>query len=235
MLLTALWQNKKTNMKKTILAAVLGLFCVGASAQYRPTFIIQGGYQGANISNVKNSKIHHGFRVGVAADFEVYEDDAVALSIQPGVNYVTKGVSAKEGKIKATMSLNYVEVPVLVNARFDVADDLNAFVNFGPYFAYGVGGKVSSSGEGVDASVGFNPFKKKKFGDKEFSLANAFDAGLQVGAGLEYSRFLVGVSAQYGLTNVYGKNGVEAMKDNLQDSSKGNSNIGFFATVGYRF
>ena len=35
--------------------------------------------------------------------------------------------------------------------------------------------------------------------------------------------------------NMPGKNGVEAIKDNLQDSSKGNSNIGFFATVGYRF
>lgn len=214
-------------MKKTFLAAFVGLFCLTATAQYRPTFIIQAGYQGANVSGNSAIKtdMHHGFRVGAAADFSVYTDDMVEMSIQPGVNFVTKGFAKNTENGKFSTTLNYIEVPVLVNARFAAGDNLNAFVNAGPYFAYGIGGKVSGEAFGIKGEIkDANPFKKTKLGDKEYSAANAFDAGLQIGAGIEYSRFLVGVGAQYGLTKVF--------NNALDDKSK---NVGFFVSAGYRF
>lgn len=73
--------------------------------------------------------------------------------------------------------------------RFAVADDLSAFVNAGPYLAYGFGGSAKF-GDNTDNS---NPFKETKIGETSIRVYNPFDWGLQVGAGLEYSRVMLGV------------------------------------------
>ena len=71
-------------MKKIILAAIAStVFAIGAMAQYRPSVIVSAGYQGANISGVKDSKIASGARAGVALDFGVLNTGAMELSIQP--------------------------------------------------------------------------------------------------------------------------------------------------------
>ena len=224
-------------MKKTILAAVLGLFCLGASAQLRPSFIIQGGYQGANMSikgsnSTEKGKLLSGFRVGVAADFDVYASEGLGLSIQPGINFSTKGSSMKEtaklgkaeGSISGKRALYYIDVPVLANLKFGASDLLGVYVNAGPYFGYGVGGKQTSE---VKGNVGDNEIINNKntnndnpFGDKGLK---AFDWGVQVGAGVEYNRFLIGVGTQFGIQNISNKD--KEIK----------TNTSFFATVGYRF
>ena len=211
-----------------------------AVAQNRPTFIINGGYQGSNLSNLKDNKMKNGFRVGVAMDMAFMNSDVVSLSVMPGVNYVTKGFSleSENSKGKAednAFTLNYIEVPVLLNARFGVNDAFSAFVNAGPYFAYGIGGKYKATLFGISKDEEINTFKKHDFGVKEYSFANAFDMGLQIGAGVEMSRVLLTVGAQYGITNVFGDDSKESMKKNLKDSEKGSRNVGFYATVGYRF
>lgn len=215
-------------MKKAILATVLGLFCMSAYAQYRPSFIVSGGYQGANVTNLDNSKLHHGFRVGVAADFGVYDDPSVALSIQPGVYYSWKGYGTKAGNDKISAETNatlgYIEVPVLVNARFGVDESFSAFVNAGPYVAYGVNSKSEGSYNifGLEGSSNKETSVFKKNGDNK-SLLNPFDAGLQIGAGIEYNRVQLGVGYQLGLTKL----------NNYGNTT--HKNTSFFATVGYRF
>lgn len=218
-------------MKKTILATILGIFCFAgaANAQYRPTFILQGGYQGSNLSNMEDSKVKSGFRVGLAADFVMFGSDVMELSLQPGVNFASKGFETSVDNVN--MTLNYIDVPILLNMRFGVSDTFGAFVNVGPYLGFGINGEAKLGGLSIN-----NVFKSDDDGIIGSALkANRFDAGLQVGAGLEFSRFLIGAGYQMGLTNVFGDNDKKAVEANLEDSSKGNRNNSFFVSVGYRF
>lgn len=216
-------------MKKKILLALAAAFvAIGASAQYRPSFIVSAGYQGANlITSDKDAgnKIKSGFRVGVAADFNVYNFGSGALSIQPGLYYSTKGAKYEGSflgvKGTGTTNLGYIEIPVLANLSFGMSDGFGVFVNAGPYMGFGVNSSASSevtSGdkEIVDSSSSKNLFK----GDKGLK---SFDAGIQVGAGVEYRRVQLGVGTQFGLVDM----------DRSDNFSLKNQT--FFVTLGYRF
>lgn len=213
-------------MKKIIFAALLStIFAIGAMAQYRPTFIVSAGYQGANVSGFDKAKIASGARAGLAVDFGVLNTGGMELSIQPGLNFSMKGFSLGD-KESVKSSLYYMDLPILANLRFDVADKLAAFVNAGPYVAYGFGGSAKV-GDNKDNT---NPFKETKIGELSIRAYNPFDWGLQVGAGLEYSRVLLSVGAQFGMYDIT-KN-YEILGRKIGDTNK---NTAFFVTAGYRF
>ena len=214
-------------MKKIILAAFASaVFAIGAMAQYRPSVIVSAGYQGANISGVKDSKIASGARAGVALDFGLLNTGAMELSLQPGLNFSMKGLSFGD-KEKVKNSLYYIDLPILANLRFGVTDDLNAFVNAGPYLAYGIGGSAKV-GENKDKT---NPFKETTIAGKSIRAYNPFDWGLQVGAGLEYQRVMLSVGAQFGMYDVTHNNDLPI----IGEVGPTNKNSAFFVTAGYRF
>lgn len=201
-----------------------------AMAQNRPTFIVQGGYQGANITADKNSKLGHGVRVGAAVDYAFVTSDTYDLSVQLGANYSMKAFSTDiltigDKSVKTKSTLHYVDVPVLLNSRFKLSDSFNAFVNFGPYMAYGLSAKRTTDVDVIgDITIkrDANLFKTGVNG-KGDSLYKPFDFGVQVGAGVEVSRMMFGVGTQYGLTSIY------------RDKDSKVKNISFYASVGYRF
>lgn len=215
-------------MKKILMAFAAALVAIGASAQYRPSFIVSAGYQGANlITNEKEAgnKVKSGFRVGVAADFAVYNFGNGALSIQPGLYYSTKGAKSESGnenaKVSSTTNLGYIEIPVLANLSFGMSDGLGVFVNAGPYMAFGVNSNINTSGKLGSIQGEANTGKELFKGDN--SVYKPFDAGIQVGAGVEYRRVQLGVGTQFGLVNM-------ARTDNINVK-----NQTFFVTLGYRF
>lgn len=223
---------------KTILGALLGVFALGATANAQIGFIVRGGYQAANIINAaKDSKMAHGARAGVAADITIYDGGMSRISIQPGVDFAMKGykpVADSKGKDGITTSLYYVDIPVLANFGFDLGNDLGVFVNAGPYLGVGVGGKTSVKGGNASLNLNGNPFDKDGF-------FNRLDWGAQVGAGVEYNHFQIGVGTQFGIGKIdkesnlkkIGKEIAEALK--IQADSKPWRNSNFFVTVGYRF
>lgn len=214
-------------MKKIILAAFASaVFAIGAMAQYRPSVIVSAGYQGANISGFENSKIASGARAGVAVDFGLLNSGAMELSLQPGLNFSMKGLSFGD-KEKVKNSLYYIDLPILANLRFGVTDDLNAFVNAGPYLAYGIGGSAKV-GENKDKT---NPFKETTIAGKSIRAYNPFDWGLQVGAGLEYQRVMLSVGAQFGMYDVTHNYKLPV----VGEVGGTNKNSAFFVTAGYRF
>ncbi len=214
-------------MKKIILAAIAStVFAIGAMAQYRPSVIVSAGYQGANISGVKDSKIASGARAGVALDFGVLNTGGMELSVQPGLNFSMKGFSYGD-KEDIKNSLYYVDLPILANLRFGVTEGLNAFVNAGPYLAYGVGGSAKA-GDNKDKT---NPFKETTIAGKSIRAYNPFDWGLQVGAGLEYQRVMLSVGAQFGMYDVTHNYNLPVVGE-VGDTNK---NSAFFVTAGYRF
>ncbi|MDO5035436.1 MAG: porin family protein [Porphyromonas sp.] len=217
-------------MKRTFLAIALSIFTLGAMAQVRPSVIVSAGYQGANISTSKEgdkmgNSVKSGFRVGAALDLAVADLGPAVFSIQPGLYYSTKGAkSASEGdnskgEIKTT--LGYVELPILANFAFNVADGFGVFVNAGPYLAYGV--NTTTSGSGTLLGITINSESKDNLFKEDGGLYKPFDAGIQVGAGAEYRNILLGVGSQFGLADM-------SRVDNLTQK-----NINFFVSLGYRF
>lgn len=208
---------------KKILTLAFALLCMTAVAQNRPTFIFQVGYQGAKITNVEGAKIIHGLRAGVAIDYAFVTSDTYELSLQTGINYSMKGRRGKVGdtpKTDFTARYQYLDLPVLINNRFKLSDTFNAFVNVGPYFAYGLSAVRSMKEESGETMSGPNLFKGQG-GDK--SALYPFEIGAQVGAGVEVSRVMFGIGTQYGLTKLF------------REYEGNPKNISFYASVGYRF
>jgi hypothetical protein len=127
-------------------------------------------------------KTHVGFNVGVISEITL----AGKLALQPGIFYSAKGSKYTLGEESGTFSPSFVEIPVNVLYKIDVGG-LKVFVNAGPYFAYGVGGKIKSGGESQDI----------KFGSTDSDDLKPLDIGLNIGAGVEISNIII--SANYGL------------------------------------
>ena len=214
-------------LRNVILGSLLGVFALGATANAQIGFIVRGGYQAANITGSSfDTKIANGARAGVAADITVYDGGMSRISIQPGVDFAMKGykVSVSEGdvKVNGSQALYYVDIPVLANFGFDLGNDLGVFVNAGPYLGIGVAGKSNGKVGKLSLDVDKNPF------DKDNGILNRIDWGAQVGAGVEYNHFQVGVGTQFGIGDIRNDNWKKA-----NDKAIRNSN--FFVTVGYRF
>lgn len=221
-------------LRNVILGSLLGVFALGATANAQIGFIVRGGYQAANITGSSfDTKIANGARAGVAADITVYDGGMSRISIQPGVDFSMKGYKVGEVKkddnvgLSSTTNLYYVDIPVLANFAFDLGNDLGVFVNAGPYLGVGVGGKTTAEGKFFGLS-GKTSDDLKPF-DADNGFLNRLDWGAQVGAGVEYNRFQVGVGTQFGIGDIRNDNWKKANED------KAIRNSNFFVTVGYRF
>lgn len=175
-------------------------------------------FSGEDDSESADNKI--GFNAGVSVDIPMLQ----SLYLQTGLYYTTKGYKIEEndGDYKYTTKAtpSYLEIPVMASYRYDFSDNAQLQVNFGPYFAYGIGGKEkyerSYKGEKKEE-------KEDLFGkDNEFKR---FDAGLGIGAGFTYSKFFFGLNYQFGLANI------------AQDAEDGYSvkNRNLSISIGYNF
>lgn len=161
-----------------------------------------------------------GFNAGVSIDIPMLQ----SLYLQTGLYYTTKGFKIEENdgdeKYSTKATPSYLEIPVMASYRYDFSDNAQLQINFGPYFAYGIGGKYkeewSYKGEKEEE-------KEDLFGkDKYF---NRFDAGLGIGAGFTYSKIFIGLNYQFGLSNI---------AQNTEDGySVKNKNLSI--SIGYNF
>ena len=112
-------------------------------------------------------------------------------------------------------------VGVNVQFRFNIANNTNLVVATGPYLACGVGGKAKFDGEASIGNVGINADEKiDTFGDDGLGY-NRFDAGWNIGLGVEFGQILVGLDTQLGFCKI------------MDGNAPHNANIGI--TVGYKF
>ena len=225
---------------KKILVAIACMACVfSASAQqesssYNSFFstekpekgITWGIRAGFNLSNMSFSEEDEsadskaGFNVGIGVDFPLLQ----SLYLQSGLYYTTKGFKTSEedggDKLEVKCTPQYLEIPVMASYRYNFGATTQLQVNFGPYFAYGIGGKgkMTYEYEGEKEEE-----KEDLFGKDGF--LNRFDAGLGIGAGLTLSKFYIGLNYQFGLANI--------AKDAEDGYSVKNKN--FSISVGYNF
>lgn len=131
-----------------------------------------------------------GSKVGYAAGWQ-------AEYMLPGAagTYVNGGLElsmlgAKQGEKVRT---HYLSLPIHVGYRYNILDNLGVYADFGPYFAFGMGGK------GVDSDV--KVFKKVSKGGMG---AKRGDIGLGFRIGTEYNdKLSLTAGFNWGLTEMW--------------------------------
>jgi hypothetical protein len=134
-----------------------------------------------------------GFQAGVIAEISLGRN----LALQPGFLYSAKGSNyyISGFDVDVTIKPNYLEVPI--NAIYKIgAGPLNVLLIAGPYVAYGIGGTYSMS------SVQTTIDEAIKFGSGQDNDLKPFDVGVNMGAGVELSRFQLTFQYCLGLTNI---------------------------------
>lgn len=197
-------------MKKYLLTAILAVAALSLSAQRASDSgefsfwnnnnddlkIEWGPRVGLNVSTFNLSwddgddpKSKVGFNVGVAVNFPIVN----SFYINSGLFYTTKGVKFEGSSWKENYNLGYIELPIYASYRMNFAEASQLQVNFGPYFAYGVNGKVKYEDQYRNEKV--NSFT-------EDGGIKRFDCGLGLGVGYTFHKFNIGLSYQFGLVNI---------------------------------
>lgn len=184
-------------MKKFMMAIVAVLFAAPSFAQYS-----SGGF------SLSESSVYYGLRLGMNMATLTGDDvGGVDAGTKVGLNFApviglrvsdTTPIFLESGlyfsgsgakKDKTSVSLNYLEVPILIKYGIQATDDIAVLPFLGPTFRYGLfGGKIKQPG-GV---------KTDSFSDDYFKRA---DVGIKLGCGAEYNKLYLEVGYQFGVTN----------------------------------
>ena len=190
--------KKYKYMKKPFILSIVTLIIISTtylSCQAQENkgmqFGIKGGLNLSNLytSDAKSSDMITGFQLGVFNKLPVTS----FLAIQPEFYVTTKGASVTYNNLfidgTAKFNLTYLEVPVL--CVVNVTHLLN--VQFGPYVAYMIDGKVKN-----EANINLFNFEQNINVDDY----NRIDAGVLLGAGLDVGSITMGARYSLGLTKV---------------------------------
>ena len=185
-------------MKKPIILFSLSLLFLSmtsltcqAQEQKPMQFGVKGGLNLSNLytSDASSSDMIVGFNIGVFDKLPVTN----FIAIQPEFYISTKGASVTYNNLfvngTAKFNLTYLEVPLL--CVVNVTKLLN--VQFGPYVAYLVDGKVKNV-----ANVSLFNFEQ----NINVNDYNRIDAGVVLGAGLDVGAITIGARYNLGMTKV---------------------------------
>ncbi|GAE84221.1 porin family protein [Bacteroides reticulotermitis] len=171
-------------MKRKLVFIFFTLLTVMASAQ-----VTWNAKVGLNLSNFTgkdtgDAKFKLGYRMGVGLDYAFNE----TWSLQPSLLLSAKGAKFDFGDSDQTLTAAYLELPVYVAGHWALSDKFSLVANAGPYVAYGLFGKNKMSEGGITVS-------SNTFGDGGL---NRLDAGVGLGVGLDFGKFIIGLEYQQG-------------------------------------
>jgi Outer membrane protein beta-barrel domain len=200
------------------------------------SFGIKGGVNFNNIygknsngDDLKND-ILTAYNVGINVEIPV----APEFYFQPGVIFSVKGAKSKEVVLgqnyTSTTKISYAEVPLNFLYK-PLLGNGHLLLGFGPYVAFGVGGKATYEGPGSTQTEKVKFKNTVKISDpNDVTYFKPFEAGAGLLAGYEFSNKLsFQLNAQIGLTEI---NPEYEGSTNDKTSAK---NIGFGFSLGYRF
>lgn len=226
------------------IATLVTILVFGLSSMVSAQGVSFGIRAGVNFQNINGkdmggdkltNKLIHGFNGGINVEIPV----APEFYVQPGLLFSTKGAKLSEvngSLIEGTskLHLSYVELPI--NFLFKPAlGNGHMILGFGPYLAYGVGGKLN-----IDGKIGpitYNDDLDVKYQNKvvvgdpvDQIYVRPFDAGANFIIGYETGMGLSAqLNAQLGLLEMIPDyEGVDIKKATQK-------NTGFGISLGYRF
>ncbi len=182
-------------MKKILVAIMAVLFAAPSFAQYSSggfslseSTLYYGIRLGMNMATLTGDSPVDGTRVGLnfGGVIGTRLSDSTPIFLESGLYYIGNGAK----KDKSTVSMNYLELPILIKYGVQVTDDIALLPFVGPTFRYGLfGGKWKTSGVG----------KTNSFGDDKFKRA---DVGIKLGCGAEYNKLYLELGYQFGIVNI---------------------------------
>lgn len=173
-------------------AAVAGALLPGTVAAQDVMIGVKGGINSANVSldpEDIDTSARTAFVGGLFAEFGLSD----LLAIRPEALYSGKGFKASEGTQELELKLNYIEVPVLLVARFG-SSSVQPVVFAGPVIAFESSCDVSASDTGVSFDSACEDFDEG-ISTKSTDFGAAFGAGVEIDLG---GFFLLG-DARYNL------------------------------------
>lgn len=216
------------NILKIFIILLISTITLQANAQ---TLGIKAGFNLANMKETVDAttfsidtKMKAGFHVGLMYDIPI----KTYLSFEPALLFTTKGLKIKENilgvVLDASLNLYYIDIPLNLKGNFNIGEETNVYVAFGPYLGFGLSGKskVYASYLGQSESSEENVIWGN---DPNNDYLKRFDFGLTFGAGIEFKKYMFGISYDLGLTNI------SAYQED--DTSLKNRVLKF--SLGYRF
>lgn len=161
-------------------------------------------YLATNLStftgDVEDVSMLVGYSVGAGISYDISEK----WTLKPSLNFTRKG-GKSEGFINQypateTVKPFYIEMPIDLCYKIPLNKDMKLNLIAGTYLAYGVSGKLKFEVE----SGGMVLTEEQDFFGS--TRAKRFDAGLEIGAGLELSELTFLLKTQLGIANI-GRNG----------------------------
>ena len=189
-------------MKKLLLAIAAVLFSATSYSQINTgefsvseSSVYYGVRLGLNLSNLSGDGETLGTKAGLnlGAVIGLRLSDTTPLFLESGLYYTQRG--AEKGKTE--VNLNYLEIPVLIKAGFNVTDDIAVLPFLGPTLSLGISGK--SKGYQKDENGDEVFYSESSFGKAKYSRP---DVGIKVGCGAEWNMIYVELGYQFGIANV---------------------------------
>ena len=206
-------------------------FAQGATDS-KVSFGLLGGVnlQNLNGKDMGGDKLENDLIIGYHVGVNVQLPVAPQFYFQPGLMLSTKGGENNEGSITSTYKLSYIELPLnfvykalLGNGYF--------MLGFGPYLAYGIGGKATFKGGPVTVESDIEFKNEVASGDPIMTTYfKPFDAGANIFFGYELAGGLFAqVNAQLGMLDI------NPDDKRIPDNDLSIKNTGYGLSVGYRF
>lgn len=200
-------------MKKlAILLAVVACSAAQAQTSFSHKGVTFGVRAGVNFSTMlekapanPDDKFFGQYLTGFNAGISIGVPFMKWLGLESGLYFTTKGAMHKQvTDIYTRRDMTepmYVELPVRASFRFALPHATGLYVNAGPYFAVGVGGKNrwKSTFEGGTRFESAPLFGKNAEGFK----MKRCDAGVGFGAGVTFRKFCLGLNYSVGVINVH--------------------------------
>ncbi|MBN1926127.1 MAG: PorT family protein [Prolixibacteraceae bacterium] len=225
----------KTKLFYLILIFVLtssGAFAQGLDGS-KTSFAVLGGInlQNLNGKDADGNKLENDMIIGFHAGVNVQLPVAPQFYFQPGLMFSTKGAENTEGVLSGTYNLSYVELPL--NFVYKAPVGIGYFMlGFGPYVAYGIGGKATYEGGAASVETDIEFKNEVEAGDPLTTVyVKPFDAGANLFFGYELPAGLfLQLNTQLGLVDIN-------PKDNriTGDNQSILKNTGYGLSLGFRF
>lgn len=168
-------------MKKIFILAVMAIISITASAEVAQGFRM-GVRANIGISNVvhKGNSMNLGYGAGWVAEYNFNSK----LFLQSGIGL--QSISHKQDNIRGgALNAYYAQLPIHVGYRFNIGEVNKLFVQAGPTLGVGIFGSTIKWDNGTK--------------DNYFDLANRFDLGVGCRVGMEFTKLIVSVGADYGV------------------------------------
>lgn len=197
----------------------------------RTSFAILGGVNFQNLNGEDNSgkKLENDLLIGYHAGVNIQIPVAPEFYFQPGLMFSSKGAESVS-VLTPTYKLSYVELPLNFVYKGQVGNGY-FMVGFGPYVAYGIGGKAIYEVGSVKSESDVTFKNEVVLGDPLMAVyVKPFDAGGNIFFGYELAGGLfMQLNAQLGMLDIKPDHYLNP------DDSSTLKNTGYGISLGYRF